>query len=246
MIPLRDENPSSTTPWVNYALIAINVLVFLYELSLGQHALYHFMQSYAVVPTHLLGAAQQLEHGRAVPPGAFLPVITSMFMHAGWLHIGGNMLFLWIFGDNVEDRMGHLPYACFYLLAGILASIAQALSAPMSTLPSLGASGAIGGVLGAYILLYPAARVFTLIFLGIFITTARIPAWVFLGIWFVLQSVQGLATLGAATANQGGVAFWAHIGGFLFGLAVGAVLKAMGPPKPKRSPFADRWYSNRW
>ncbi|HEY9722180.1 MAG TPA: rhomboid family intramembrane serine protease [Oscillatoriaceae cyanobacterium] len=245
MIPLRDENPSYSTPWVNYALIAINVLVFLYEISLGQHALLHFLASYAVVPRHLLGAVGQVEHGHAVAPSAFVPVVTSMFMHAGWLHIAGNMLFLWIFGDNVEDRMGHVPYACFYLLAGIVAAVAQALSAPMSTLPSLGASGAIGGVLGAYIVLYPAARVFTLIFLGIFITTARIPAWVFLGIWFVLQSVQGLLTVGARTANQGGVAFWAHIGGFLFGLAVGFVLKALPPPKPQRSPFADRWYSNR-
>lgn len=240
MLPLRDDNPSATTPYVNYALIAINVFVFLYELSLG-HDLQAFFGDYAVVPRVLLAHLNAVEHGHLSQLAGLVPLVTNMFMHGGWLHLGGNMLFLWIFGDNVEDRLGHLPYLAFYLLAGVLASLTQVWSDPHSLLPSLGASGAIGGVLGAYFMLYPRARVTTLVFLGIFITTLNVPAIVFLGLWFVLQSIQGLASLGAANAT-GGVAFWAHIGGFVGGVLVGLAARAL---PERRSPYADRWYSNR-
>lgn len=245
MLPLRDENPSYTTPWVTYALIALNILVFLYELSLGQHGLRGFFTDYAVVPVAVLHDLRQVAHGHSAALPKLVPLFTSMFMHAGWLHLAGNMWFLWIFGDNVEDRLGHVPYLVFYLLAGIIASLSQVWSDPTSSLPSLGASGAIGGVLGAYIVLYPGARVLTLVPLGFFLTTMRVPAVLFLGIWFVMQSLHGIASLGAATAQTGGTAFFAHIGGFLAGVLVGFVAKALPEPAPPRSPFADRWYSNR-
>lgn len=222
MLPIHDDNPSGKTPYVTYALIALNVLVFGYQLLLGDAALTRFYQAFAVVPKDLVAAWQ----GQG-PAAAYLPLLTSMFLHGGLMHLGGNMLFLYIFGDNVEDKMGHVAYLAFYLLAGVAASLAHVWSGPASPLPSLGASGAIGGVLGAYIVVHPFARVTTLVFLGFFITTLRVPAWVFLGVWFALQSLQGLADLGAqTTANSGGTAWWAHIGGFLFGLAAGATLWA--------------------
>jgi membrane associated rhomboid family serine protease len=244
LLPLYDENPSSTRPWVNYALIALNVAMFLYELSLPASGLKRFFYAYSVVPHTLVTHLSALGHGVGVPPIDFLPILSAMFMHAGWLHLGGNMLFLYIFGDNVEDRLGHGLYLLFYLFAGVIAALTQSYAAPLSTLPSLGASGAIGGVLGVYMLLYPKVRVRTLVFLGFFITFLRIPALVFLGIWFLLQSVQGVLSLHGA-ATQGGVAFWAHIGGFLSGLVLGLILRALPPKAPPRSPFADRWYSNR-
>ena len=243
MLPIHDENPSGRTPWVTYALIAANVLVFLYQLSLGEQGLARFFYTFAVVPKELFA-----DFGRLAGPGNvglldFAPLLTSMFMHGGWMHLGGNMLFLYIFGDNVEDRFGHAGYLFFYVLCGVAASLAHAWSGPGSALPSLGASGAIGGVLGAYILLHPQARVTTLVFLGFVMTTMRIPAFVFLGIWFLLQSVQGLLALGApSTAAEGGTAWWAHIGGFVVGMAGGAIARLIPAP---RSPHADRWYSNR-
>lgn len=242
MLPLRDDNPSGTTPIVTYTLIAMNVVVFLYQLTLGQAGLQRFFYAYALVPRELFHDVHAVQTGHAVAVTDFLPLITNMFMHGGWLHLGGNMLFLYIFGDNVEDRLGHFKYLAFYLVGGIIASLAHAWSSPGSAIPSLGASGAIGAVLGAYIVLYPQARVTTLAFLGFLITTLRIPAIVFLGIWFVMQSLNGLASLGPASAATGGTAWWAHIGGFVFGVIVGAIARSIPPP---RSPYADRWYSNR-
>lgn len=240
MLPLHDENPSGTTPVVTYMLIAINVLVFLYQLTLGETGLTRFFYQYAVVPKELFGDFHALQGGRPVGVSDFVPLLTNMFMHGGWLHLGGNMLFLYIFGDNVEDRMGHAQYLLFYLLGGLVATLAHAWSGPSSALPSLGASGAIGAVLGAYIVLYPHARITTLAFLGFLITTLRVPALLFLGIWFAMQTVQGLGSLGAPSA--GGTAWWAHIGGFVFGLVGGAIVRMM---PVRRNPHADRWYSNR-
>lgn len=243
MIPLHDENPKTITPIVTYALIAANILVFLYQLSLSEAGLTRFFYEYAVVPKEFFADVSQLQAGKFVPPVEFVPLFTSMFMHGGWLHLGGNMLFLHVFGDNIEDEMGHVPYLIFYLLGGVVASLAHAWSGPASGIPSLGASGAIGAVLGAYIVLHPKARITTLAILGFFITTLRVPAILFLGIWFLMQSFQGLAALGApSTTAEGGTAWWAHIGGFVFGMLAGAVLKLR--PRP-RNKYADRWYSNR-
>lgn len=247
MLPIHDDNPRQHgLPWVTYTLIAINVLVFLYQLSLGNQGLERFFYEFAVVPKAFFENFEALRSGKDVAFIAFAPLLTSMFMHGGWLHLGGNMLFLYIFGDNVEDRLGHLPYLAFYLFAGVVASLAHALSAPGSPVPSLGASGAIGGVLGAYIVLHPGARVTTLVILGFFITTLRLPAMLYLGIWFLMQSLQGLVALNApSTAAAGGTAWWAHIGGFLAGVPVGILGRMLPQRRTKRNKYADRWYSNR-
>ncbi|MFP5501007.1 MAG: rhomboid family intramembrane serine protease [Candidatus Sericytochromatia bacterium] len=247
MIPLHDENPRHLTPFVTWALIAANVLVFIYQLTLGEQGLTQFYYAYAVVPSEMTGDLGALVAGNPAPAQDYLPLLTSMFMHGGFMHLIGNMLFLHVFGDNIEDRLGHGAYLTFYLLGGLAASLAHAYSAPASQIPSLGASGAIGAVLGAYIVLHPTARITTLAVLGFFITTFRLPAIVYLGIWFVLQAFSGLASLGSTTAAEsGGVAWWAHIGGFLFGVLVGLIAKAFVPErKPPRSRYADRWYSNR-
>jgi membrane associated rhomboid family serine protease len=214
MIPLRDNVPSRTFPVVNIALIGLNVLAFIYELALGQ-GLERFMYAFGVVPQ------QMLEHLQAQPlnPATWIPFLSSMFLHGGFLHLGGNMLSLWIFGDNVEDRMGHFRYLLFYLAAGLAGGLAHVLTNAPSVLPSIGASGAIAGVMGAYVILYPNARVLTLIPIFIFIQIVEIPAVIFLGFWFLLQFFSGTLSLGAATYQQGGVAWWAHIGGFLVGAA---------------------------
>lgn len=246
MIPLHDENPRHLTPFVTWALIAANVAVFIYQLTLGE-GLNQFFYAYAVVPSDLTADLGALVSGQAAPAGEYLPLLTSMFMHGGFMHLIGNMLFLHVFGDNIEDRLGHGGFLTFYLLAGLVASLAHAYSAPASQIPSLGASGAIGGVLGAYIVLHPKARITTLAILGFFITTFRLPAVVYLGIWFALQAFSGVASLGVKSAvESGGVAWWAHIGGFLAGVLVGAIARAVVPErKPPRSRYADRWYSNR-
>jgi membrane associated rhomboid family serine protease len=208
MIPLRDENPSRRFPFVNYLLIAANVLVFAYQwttLAANPQAVLQF----ALIPAEVTSGFDA---------GDVLSVLTSMFMHAGLAHIGGNMLYLWIFGDNIEDAMGHIAYLGFYLIGGIVASTVHVLSSPTSTIPTVGASGAIGAVLGAYLVLYPRRRVLTLLFLGYFIRMAMVPAVYLLGFWILMQVFSGLMTLGGP--DVGGVAFWAHIGGF----AAGAVL----------------------
>jgi membrane associated rhomboid family serine protease len=211
MIPLRDRNRSETTPFINYLLIGACIVVFLYELSLGERQ-EAFFGRYAVLPRAVsLGVA-----GGGPILAAFLPLVTSMFLHGGWLHLLGNMLYLYIFGDNVEDRLGHGRYLCFYLLCGVGSAVAQVWSNPGSKIPLIGASGAIAGVLGAYLLLFPRARVLTLIPLVIFFPTIEVPAYVFLGFWFVLQFIQASASGGEGEA-AGGVAWWAHAGGFVVG-----------------------------
>ena len=203
MIPLRDIIPSRTRPVTTVALIAINTLVFLYEVSLPQTQLRAFIRHYGLVPASF----------------SWLSVFTSLFLHGGWLHCIGNMWCLWIFGDNVEDRMGHGRFLVFYLLCGMLATCGHVLVDPFSLVPTIGASGAIAGVMGAYLVLYPRSRILTLIPIVIFFPVVEIPAVYFLGFWFVIQLFSGvgsLATSGGAPA--GGVAFWAHVGGFVAGV----------------------------
>lgn len=218
MIPLRDTIPARHTAWVTRALLLLNIAVFLLELKQGA-ALEPFIYRFGVVPAHWLvgGPADFLTW-----PQLFLTLITSQFLHAGVLHLGFNMLYLWIFADNVEDRLGHVRFLLLYLGCGVAAALAQILVSPRSSIPLVGASGAIAGVLGAYLLLFPHSRIVTLIPLGFFAETVELPAVLFLAGWFLLQWVQGLSTIGQM-ADVGGVAFWAHIGGFVAGL-IGLVL----------------------
>jgi len=214
MIPLRDTVRSNTIPVVNYLLIVLNGAVFFFELSLGRH-LDTFILHHGLVPARFTGVMQS----GGLHLSAFVPVFTSMFLHGGWLHLLGNMLFLYIFGDNVEDRFGHFRYLAFYLVAGVAAAATQVYFNPDSEMPMVGASGAIAGVLGAYVFLFPTARVVTLIPIFFFFQIVELPAYLFLGIWFALQMVSGLLSLGIG-GDAGGVAWWAHVGGF----AAGAVL----------------------
>ena len=225
MLPLSDHNPSRTTPVVNYILIATNVIFFLWELSLGP-GIERELVLISFVPARFWLAP-------FYPPNIFR-ILISMFLHAGWLHLGGNMLYLWIFGDNIEDRLGHFKYLVFYILCGTIATLTHAVANPASTIPSLGASGAIAGVLGAYILLYPRAQVKTLIPIVFFVIIRDIPAVVVLGLWFVLQLFVGVASVGVPEAqNGGGVAYFAHIGGFVAGMLL---VVLMGGYRQKRLP----------
>jgi membrane associated rhomboid family serine protease len=209
-IPLKDLNPRRTYPVVNTLLILTNVVVFLYEFTLTPHQYQAFEMANATIPSHIRAVLS----GHGSVEAALLPIFTSMFLHSGFMHIAGNMLFLWIFGDNVEDYFGHLPYLLFYLVCGIGSGLTHILFNFHSSLPALGASGAISGVMGAYIILYPRARVLTLVF----IFFIPIPAFIILGYWFLLQFLAGVSTVGAAAT--GGVAWWAHIGGFLLGMVI--------------------------
>jgi membrane associated rhomboid family serine protease len=202
MIPLRDVIPSRTTPYVTIGIIAVNVLGFWFELSLSPGTRQVFIREYGIVPADF----------------AWSGLLSSMFLHGGWLHIIGNMWYLWIFGDNVEDRMGHGRYLVFYLLCGVAAGLAHAFVNPDSYVPTIGASGAVAGIMGAYFVLYPRSRVLTLIPLFIFIEIIEIPAVFFLGFWFLMQLFSGAGSIAHTTGSQGGVAFWAHVAGFLFGL----------------------------
>ncbi len=224
MVPLRDDNPTRTVPYVTYILVVLNIAAFFYELSLGPN-LENFFQVWAVVPKNL--TASFLGEPTGLPFPAWITLITSQFLHGGWLHIGGNMLFLWIFGNNVEDKLGHFKYLVFYLTCGILAGLSQWYFSAYSVVPSLGASGAIAGVMGAYILRFPQAEVLTLIPLGFFFWTVRIPAFFFLGFWFLQQALYGVASVNVPTnvgMEGGGIAYWAHAGGFVFGAILGPIM----------------------
>lgn len=210
MIPLHDDNPTSIKPYVTIALIASCTAVFLWQLSLG-NAAERVLYALGVIPAVLLKVATLDPALALVPPAA--TILTSMFLHGGWMHLIGNMLYLWIFGNNVEDAMGHVRFTLFYMICGIAAVFAQVLPDPESTTPMIGASGAISGVLGAYLLLYPHARVLVAIPFGFYIHTVRLrAAWV-LGFWFVMQLLSSVL----AGGQQGGVAFRAHLGGFIVG-----------------------------
>jgi membrane associated rhomboid family serine protease len=228
MIPIRDDIPSRSYPVVTVVLIVLNVLAFFYELLLGPAELQRFFYAYAVVPARYFTSGSVEWWGTAWESemtGLVLPIFTAMFLHGGWLHLGGNMLYLWIFGDNVEDRMGHFRFLIFYLLCGVLATMAHVVTNADSHVPSLGASGAISGVLGAYFMLYPGARVVTLVPIWIFLHFIEIPAFFFLGFWFVQQFFYGTLSLGVESAQTGGVAWWAHIGGFVSGAILVHVFK---------------------
>jgi membrane associated rhomboid family serine protease len=216
MIPLRDTVRTYSFPVVNWALIGVNLVVFLYEATLSPARLNHLIVTYGLVPAHLhLNDLQWvLAH-----PIALATIFTSMFLHGGWFHVISNMWFLYIFGDNVEDRMGSLRYLAFYLASGLIAALAQTLVGPNSQLPTIGASGAIAGVLGAYLLMFPKGRVVTLLLIFIFPWFIEIPAVFYLGFWFVSQILSGISFLSLSRATDlGGVAWWAHIGGFVFGM----------------------------
>ena len=225
MVPLNDENPTSKTAYVVYALILANVVIFLYEISLSETQLRQFFYSWAVVPCQLTNNCSVALPISPIPE--WLTLFTAQFLHGGWLHLGGNMLFLWIFGNNVEDCLGHVKFLIFYLACGVLASLSQCFFSSTSAIPSLGASGAIAGVMGAYILKYPKAKVLTLIPIGFFITTVRIPAFFFLGFWFVQQAFYSVASLNTPAnigMESGGIAYWAHAGGFVFGAILGPLM----------------------
>lgn len=259
MIPLKDDAPRSTTPWVNYFLIAINIAVFVYTLSIPadrfdanhrpnecervvasaeRHIRASEREAFVCQFGYVPGFADEALRGKYSPIAAFLPILTSMFMHGGWLHILGNMWFLYIFGDNVEDHLGHLAYLIVYLLSGILAAALQTAFTPfpyaVAFIPTVGASGAIAGIMGAYFVLFPRARVLVWVF---FIFFLWLPAWVMLGYWFVIEFLSGAATAVAPTqqSSGGGIAFWAHVGGFVAGI----ILIKVFPSRPRRY----RYYS---
>jgi membrane associated rhomboid family serine protease len=215
-LPLYDDNPIGRTPVVTYGLIGLCGIVFLWQL--GQDA-DTVAYSYGMIPSVVFGTKELPPDLAIVPPWA--TVFTSMFLHSGWLHIGGNMLFLWIFGNNIEDVLGHVRYLLLYLLSGVAAAMGQALSDPGSTLPMLGASGAIAGVLGAYLVLYPYANVHVLVLIIIILRIITVPAWIMLGLWFAAQVLSGLISKSGA----GGVAFWAHVGGFVTGIVLLLVMR---------------------
>jgi len=223
MFPLRDSIPSNRPPLVNVVLIAACGAVFLFELSLGRY-LETFLRLWAFTPARFFHPAA-FEVSLAFN---FATMLFSMFLHGGWLHLIGNLWFLWVFGDNVEDAIGHAGYLLFYLACGVAAALAQALASPSSTVPMVGASGAIAGVLGAYFVWFPWSRVKTLLFLGFFMTMTELPAPVFLILWFVVQFFSGTLSLASAGAATGGVAWFAHVGGFVAGAALAILLRAGG------------------
>ncbi len=220
MFPLRDDNPTHIFPIVTLTLIAVNVLVFLYQASLMPRAAEMFVYKYGAIPAVVVGMRKLPPSLAVVPPE--VSIFTSMFLHGGWMHLIGNMWFLWIFGNNIEEAMGRLRFILFYLLCGFLASITHIVSYADSTIPTIGASGAIAGVLGAYAMIYPRARVWTLVFLFFFVRLIYLPAGVVLGFWFILQILNGSAV---RSQSSGGIAFWAHVGGFIAGVLLVGLFK---------------------
>jgi len=232
MFPIKDDQPRYSTPYVNGFLIVLNILIYLFQSTLDPRSYELFARQFGVVPSHVFGF---LAGSSRYPLGAVVvPLFTSMFVHAGWAHVLGNMWFLFIFGDNIEDYLGHFKYLVFYMLSGLCAMATQIAIYPNSNLPTVGASGAIAGVLGAYFILYPRARVLTWFFVFVF----YIPAWIMLGYWFVFQFFAGAATLSMARPGHdvGGVAVWAHVGGFVAGL----VMIKIFPERARRYPYAYR------
>jgi membrane associated rhomboid family serine protease len=211
MFPVSDVIPSRTTPYITIGLVVVNALAFLYELQLDDEQLYLLARQLGVVPAEF----------------RWVTAVTSMFLHDGWIHIGGNLLYLWIFGDNVEDALGHAGFAAFYLACGVLSALGQVAAHPASADPMIGASGAIAGVMGAYFVLYPRSRILTAIFLVVFLDIIEVPALFFLGVWFVMQLFSGVGSIGADAAS-GEYAFWAHVVGFVAGIGMGAFLRWRG------------------
>jgi membrane associated rhomboid family serine protease len=228
MLPLKDDQPRYSTPYVTGFLIVINLLIYFFESRLPARSLNLFIRHYGVVPSHLEAVLQG--SSRYPLPVVILPFFTSMFLHGSWMHVIGNMWFLYIFGDNVEDYLGHFKYLVFYIFTGLIAMVTQVIINLNSTLPTVGASGAIAGVLGAYFVIYPRARVLT----WFFIFVLWVPAWIILGYWFALQFLSGTASVLAVRGDMGGVAFWAHVGGFV----AGALLVKVFGERRLRSPYA--------
>ena len=228
MIPLKDDNPTSRTPLVSRVLIAVNVAIFVYELALGPQ-ITRFLLDWGVIPVRLTASLQ----GTGEP---FFPAVTTLFtstfLHGGWAHVLGNMWFLWIFGDNIEDRLGHGRFLLFYVAAGLTAGLIHYATDPVSSVPTVGASGAIAGVLGAYLVAFPRARVLTFVIFIFFIQLIWLPAIIVLGLWFLLQFFNGALALGSGV--QGGVAWWAHIGGFVFGVIFMRLVGMRGRPRLAR------------
>ena len=222
MIPLRDTQPSYGRPLVTAAIIAINILIFLYEFSLDPFSQNHFIATYGIVPAKF----------------QYVDLLTSMFLHGGWMHVIGNMWFLWIYGDNVEDVLGHPRFLLFYLLCGIAAGLVQVMASPGSRIPTVGASGAIAGVMGAYLIKFPHSRILTLVPIFIFFTTMEIPAVFMLLYWFVIQLFSGVGSIGSSSVSHGGVAWFAHIGGFLTGMIL---IKVMGTKDRYRNRPEFHW-----
>jgi membrane associated rhomboid family serine protease len=216
VIPVGDSAPSRRTPWVNYTLIILTILAFLFELALGP-SLDAFIRTWGVIP---LDISRALAGDPRVSQGVLLTLVTALFLHGGWLHLGSNMLFLWVFGDNVEDRFGHVRYLLFYLICGVGANLAQVYVGPDSRIPLIGASGAIAAVLGAYLLMFPRARVTVLVPVFFLPLIFPVPAFLMLGVWLITQLANGLASITAETQALGGVGWWAHIGGFVLGALV--------------------------
>ena len=229
MFPYKDENPTYLTPFITLGIIAVNVLAWVFLQGAGsEQALARSVCELGLTPGELL---RTVHPGTVTPLGEHLEcvitnqphywtILTSMFMHGGWFHLLGNMWFLWVFGNNIEDSMGHGRFVVFYLLCGVAAAATQMVSDPASPVPMVGASGAISGVMGAYVLLYPRVRVHTIVWLGFFVTTVALPAYVMLGYWFVLQLLLGAASALSHAQGGGGVAVWAHVGGFVAGMAL--------------------------
>jgi membrane associated rhomboid family serine protease len=236
MIPLRDANPVRRTPVVTIAIIVACIVAFAYRLGLdstagGNAAGDAFFEQYGLTPARLTSA---IETGRGLGDQA-LALLTSMFLHVNLIHLGGNLIYLWIFGNNIEDRLGHLGFLAFYLGGGGVAAAAQVFVDPTSTVPVIGASGAIAAVLGAYLVLFPGARVLSLIYFGLFFQLIQVPAIILLGFWFLVQVFDSVVSLGSA-GTSGGVALFAHVGGFLAGVVVGLLVRRFGAAGPPRSP----------
>jgi len=229
MIPLKSDNPRASYAVVNAILITANILIFIYQFSLGPKAGQRMVNVYGLIPARAeyLVAPTRAHHAAASQVAETL--VTSMFLHGGWLHVLGNMLFLWVFGGSVEDRLGHFVYFLFYMVCGIGSGLVDTVISWGSTIPTIGASGAISGVMGAYIVLFPRSRILTLIPIFIIFFTLRLPAVLLLGYWFLLQFLSGIGSLGVT--NQGGVAWWAHVGGFLLG-----ALLVLGHREPRYRP----------
>ncbi|NJL47828.1 MAG: rhomboid family intramembrane serine protease [Leptolyngbyaceae cyanobacterium SM2_5_2] len=223
MVPLRDENPVSTTPFITYGILGLNIAVFFFQLNLSSQGLEGFFNDWALIPVQLTDSFQG---ALQAPLYEWITLLSSQFLHGGFFHIGGNLLYLWVFGNNIEDQLGHVKFLIFYLGCGALAGLAQWFFDPYSAIPTIGASGAIAGVMGAYILRYPRAYIITLIPLIVFFFTIRIPAIFFLGFWFVQQAILSVASL-SSEGMGGGVAYWAHSGGFIFGCILGPMLGLM-------------------
>ncbi|MDA3936405.1 MAG: rhomboid family intramembrane serine protease [Actinomycetota bacterium] len=232
MIPIKDQNPTSGFAWVTLMLLVANVSVFAYEASLSAPALNDLIATWTFVPSRFLADP--------FSPLQWATLFAAMFMHGGWLHLGSNMLYLWIFGNNIEDRLGAVRFVAFYLLAGVIATAAQTIADTSSNVPMLGASGAIAGVLGAYLVLYPRAKVLTVIPIFFFIELAALPAVFVIGFWFLTQLVQGVASI-SPLAAEGGVAWFAHIGGFATGVAVALPFSISDGMKKRKKRFSATW-----